>query len=222
MEKVKSGLMMTMMIRLAESCVPELSEHHPWMTATIRHPHRSKSQACDDTHLQRTFPSVRSSSHDLIVVIVDVNKVFLQYILFISTIRWMGLSISSPWNTDGLKVAKFKDSVLLHISQRPQVDIDKHTSEKSRSFICPVNNWSTFRCAWISAVPWLIMFCEWYRQHPIGRHVPPRTYWLPWISVNVPPVTTIPLAFESKPVDDGDEGVNACRNVPWIYVQTFF
>ena len=57
------------------------------MTATIRHPHRSKSQACDGTRLQRTFPSVRSSSHDLIVVIVDVNKVFLQYILFISTIR---------------------------------------------------------------------------------------------------------------------------------------
>ena len=40
-----------------------------------------------------------------------------------------------------------------------------------------------------------------------------HTYWLPWISVNVPPVIVVSLEFEKIPVDDanGEESDNACR-----------
>ncbi len=175
--------------------------------------HRYKSRPFESTHLWSGLPSVCSSCHDLIV---DVNCVFLH--CFIIKPR------SSPRHTGSPKIAKFEDSVLLHISQNP--------CNRYRDSKC-IHRRNPFLLS--GQQPYGGAMFQYPAFHGFGRSTNDvvsiiqraqlwRTYWLPWICVNVPPEIATPLEFDSKPVDDvnGGESVNAYRIIrlkylPWIF-----
>ena len=107
---MKSWLETIMMMRLTETSVPGLSSNHSWRTKIIWFPHYSTGKACDGTHMKSSFPSVRSSSLNLVVHSNDgallgaLRKIIIE-------------NESSLWWSNSFKIAVFKDSVLLHISQ---------------------------------------------------------------------------------------------------------